>query len=97
MKEEEDHARYFLEAKKSLMRQVEERIKNYFLIKENLFATVLFFYVYTNAYDNVLDAIREIEARKYSAKMEVVKTYFVKCSDAKDPVIVFNPEFSLFR
>ena len=93
MKEEEDHARYFLEAKKSLMRQVEERMKNYFLIKENLFAAALFFYVYTNAYNNVFDAIREIEARKYSAKMEIVKTYFVKCSDVKDPVIVFNPEF----
>jgi len=41
MKEEQDHARYFLEAKKSLMRQIEERMKNYFLIKENLFAAAL--------------------------------------------------------
>jgi len=25
--------------------------------------------------------------------MEIVKTYFVKCGDVKDPLIVFNPEF----
>ena len=93
MKEEQDHARYFLEAKKSLMRQIEERMKNYFLIKENLFAAALLFYIYTNPYDDAHTAIKEIEARRYSAKMEITKTYFVRCSDVKDPMIVFNPEF----
>ena len=47
--------------------------------------------------DSLEDALREIEARKYSAKMEIVKTYFVNCSDIREPVIVFNPEFSPFR
>jgi hypothetical protein len=93
MKEEEDHARKFLEAKKSLMQQLEDRMKNYFLIKENLFAAALFFYVYTDAKESLEEALREIENRKYSLKMEIVKTYFVKCSDVKDPLIVFNPEF----
>ena len=93
MKEEEDHARKFLEAKKSLMQQLEDRMKNYFLIKENLFAAALFFYVYTDAKESLKEALREIESRKYSLKMEIVKTYFVKCSDVKDPLIVFNPEF----
>jgi hypothetical protein len=93
MKEEEDHARKFLEAKKSLMQQLEERMKNYFIIKENLFAAALFFYVYTDAKESLQEALREIESRKYSLKMEIVKTYFVKCSDVKDPLIVFNPEF----
>ena len=93
MKEEESHARYFLEAKKSLMQQIEERMKNYFMIKNNLFATALFFYIYTDVKESLEDALREIEARKYSAKMEIVKTYFVRCSDVRDPVIVFNPEF----
>jgi hypothetical protein len=68
-------------------------MKNYFLIKENLFATALFFYVYTDAKESLEEALREIESRKYSLKMEIVKTYFVKCSDVKDPLIVFNPEF----
>lgn len=93
IKEEESHARYFLEAKKSLTQQVEERMKNYFIIKDNLFAAALFFYVYTDVKESLEDALREIEARKYSAKMEIVRTYFVKCSEVKDPVIVFNPEF----
>jgi hypothetical protein len=93
IKEEEDHARKFLEAKKNLMQQLEDRMKNYFLMKENLFATALFFYVYTDAKENLEEALREIESRKYSLKMEIVKTYFVKCSDVKDPLIVFNPEF----
>jgi hypothetical protein len=93
MKEEEDHARKFLEAKKSLMQQLEDRMKNYFLIKENLFAAALFFYVYTDAKESLEEALKEIESRKYSLKMEIVKTYFVKCSDVKDPLIVFNPEF----
>jgi len=93
MKEEEDHARKFLEAKKSLMQQLEDRMKNYFLIKEHLFAAALFFYVYTDTKESLEEALKEIENRKYSLKMEIVKTYFVKCSDVKDPLIVFNPEF----
>jgi hypothetical protein len=95
LKEEESHARYFLDTLKSLEQQVEERFKNYFAIKENLFAVALFFYVYTDAKSSVKDALREIEARRYSAKMEMFKTYFVECSDIKDPNIVFNPEFFL--
>jgi len=95
MKEEQDHARFFLEQTKSLEEQMQEHLKQYFLIKENLFAAALFFYVYTDAKDDIRDALNEIESRKYSAKMEIIKTYFVKCSDVKDPVIVFNPE--LFR
>ena len=93
MKEEQDHARYFLEQVKSLESQMQEHLKQYFIIKENLFASALFFYVYTSPKENFEDAVREIENRKYSAKMEIVKTYFVKCSDVKDPLIVFNPEF----
>lgn len=93
LKEEESHARYFLNVIKSLEQQVEERLKNYFTIKENLFAVALFFYIYTDVKDRMEDALREIEARKYSAKMEILKTYFVRCSDVKDPMIVFNPEF----
>jgi hypothetical protein len=93
IKEEEDHARKFLEAKKSLMQQLEDRMKNYFLIKEHLFAAALFFYIYTDTKESLEEALREIESRKYSLKMEIVKTYFVKCSDVKDPLIVFNPEF----
>ncbi|MEM2612656.1 MAG: type IV secretory system conjugative DNA transfer family protein, partial [Nitrososphaerota archaeon] len=93
MKEEQDHARYFLEQVKSLESQMQEHLKQYFILKENLFASALFFYVYTSPKENFEDAVREIENRKYSAKMEIVKTYFVKCSDVKDPLIVFNPEF----
>ena len=93
MKEEQDHARYFLEQLKSLESQMQEHLKQYFTIKENLFAAALFFYVYTDAKESFDDAIREIENRKYSAKMEILKTYFVKCSDVKEPLIVFNPEF----
>ncbi|MCS7106442.1 MAG: hypothetical protein NZ942_03935 [Candidatus Aenigmarchaeota archaeon] len=93
MKEEQDHARYFLEQLKSLENRMQEHLKQYFTIKENLFATALFFYVYTSEKGSFEEVVREIENRKYSAKMEIVKTYFVKCSDVKDPLIVFNPEF----
>jgi len=53
----------------------------------------LFFYIYTDVKNRIEDALREIEARKYSAKMEILKTYFVRCSNVRDPMIVFNPEF----
>jgi len=96
MKEEEAHARYFLDATKSLESQAQEHLKQYFLIKENLFAAALFFYVYTDSKDNAQSCVTEIENRKYSAKMEILKTYFVKCDDVKDPLIVFNPEFHPF-
>lgn len=92
-KEESDYARKFLDTTKTLESQIQDHLKNYFLIKESLFAVALFFYVYTNLSDNIQTCINEIENRKYSAKMEMLKTYFVECSDVKDPIIVFNPEF----
>jgi len=68
-------------------------MKPYFLIKENLFATALFLYVYTHAYPSLEQAFQEILARKRAAKIEANLTYFVKCTEVKDPIIVFNPEF----
>lgn len=95
MKEEQDHARYYLEASKGLEQHMREHLKNFFTIKENLFAAALFFYVYTDAKESLDDALKEIEARKYSAKMEMLKTYFVECSDVREPLLVFNPEIFL--
>jgi len=68
-------------------------MKPYFLIKENLFAAALFLYVYTHAYPSFEQAFQEILARKRAAKIEANLTYFVKCTEVKDPIIVFNPEF----
>jgi hypothetical protein len=96
MKEEEDYARRFLDQTKSLETEMKEHLKPYFLIKRNLFATALFFYVYTDFKETIEDCLREIESRKYSVKMEINKTYFVNCSDVRDPIIVFNPEFFPF-
>jgi hypothetical protein len=96
MKEEEDYARHFLDATKSLESQAQEHLKNFFLIKDNMFAAALFFYVYTDAKDDINLCITEIENRKYSAKMEILKTYFVRCDDVIDPLIVFNPELHPF-
>lgn len=93
MKEEQDHARKFLQTSRSIETDVREHMKPYFLIKENLFAAALFFYVYTNAYPRFEQTVQEILARKRAAKIEANLTYFVKCTDVKDPIIVFNPEF----
>ncbi|MBS7631819.1 hypothetical protein KEJ47_09700 [Candidatus Bathyarchaeota archaeon] len=96
MKEEEEHARKFLDTVRVLESQIQEHLKPYFLIKENIFAVALFFYVYTNPYESFGDAVNEILSRKGSAKIEVNLTYFVKCSEVKDLIIVFNPEFFPF-
>jgi hypothetical protein len=96
MKEEQDHARHFLDATKSLESEAREHLKQFFLIKDNLFAAALFFYVYTDFKDDFDSCALEIENRKNSAKMEILKTYFVRCDDVKDPLIVFNPEFHPF-
>ena len=93
MKEEEQHARAFEDTISGIESRMSEHLKNYFLIKENLFAAALFFYIYTSIHDDVEVCLNEIEARKYSAKMEILKTYFVRCEDVRDPEIVFNPEF----
>lgn len=93
MKEEEDHARYFLEAVEGIEAQIHERLKPYFLVKDNLLAVALFLYVYTNPHGRFEDAVNEILARRRAAKIEANETYFVKCSDVDDPIIVFNPEF----
>jgi hypothetical protein len=93
MKEEEDHARKWLHMCKSIEADMREHMKPYFLIKENLFATALFFYVYTDVKGDVRECVEEIKRRRYSVKMEIAKTYFVRCNDVKDPIIAFNPEF----
>ena len=96
MKEEEDYARKFLQTCKSIEEQIREHLRPYFLIKENLFAAALFFYVYTNPYPSFRQAFEEILSRKRAAKIEANLTYFVKCTEVKDPLIVFNPEFFPF-
>ncbi len=96
MKEEEIHAKKFLDEMRLIEGQIDTHMKPYFQIKENLFAAALFFYVYTDAKESFPDCLREIEARKHSAKQEIMKTYFVSVSDVKDPLIVFNPELSTF-
>lgn len=93
MKEEEDYARKFLQTCRDIEADIKDHMKPYFLIKENLFAVALFFYVYTYPHPNFQQALNEILARKRSAKIEANLTYFVKCSEVKDPLIVFNPEF----
>ena len=93
MKEEEDHARYFLDQIKSLEQRIQEHLKPYFTVKEKLFAAALFLYVYTSPHSDFRQAVEEILARRKAAKTEANLTYFVKCSDVKDPLIVFNPEF----
>lgn len=92
MKEEEDYAKKFLDQTKSLEMQMNEHLKPYFVIKENLFAAALFFYAYTSPKENAQNCIDEIINRRYSARMEIQKTYFVACSDVRDPLVVFNPE-----
>jgi hypothetical protein len=93
MKEEEEHTKKHLEACKSIEASMQECMKNYFLIKEKLFAVALFFYIYTHPQESFDQAFNEILARRKSAKIEANLTYFVRCSDVKEPVIVFNPEF----
>jgi len=93
MKEEQDHARHFLESIEGIEAQVQEHLKPYFLIKENLIAVALFFYIYTNPLESLEQALNEVTARKRAAMIEANLTYFVKCSEVKDPLIVFRPEF----
>jgi hypothetical protein len=93
MKEEEDYARKFLQTCRDIEGEIREHMKPYFLIKENLFAAALFLYVYTHACETFQQAVDEILGRMRSAKIEANLTYFVKCTEVKDPIIVFNPEF----
>jgi len=93
MKEEEDYARKFFQTCRDTESEIREHMKPYFLIREKLFAVALFFYVYTNPYASFDQAANEILARKRAAKIEANLTYFVRCSDVRDPIIVFNIEF----
>ncbi len=95
MKEEEDYAKKFLELSKSLEMQAQEHLKQYFLIKENLFVAALFLYVYTNPSDDFNQTVNDILARRRAAEIEANLTYFVKCSPVKDPIIALRPEFFL--
>jgi len=95
MKEEEDYAKKFLELSKNLELQAQEHLKQYFLIKENLFVAALFLYVYTNPSDNFNQTVNDIQARRRAAEIEANLTYFVKCSPVKDPIIALRPEFFL--
>ena len=96
MKEEEDYARKFLQTCKVLESEIREHMKRYFLIKENLFAAALFFYIYTHPYPSFQQAVKEILGRRRAAKIEANLTYFVKCTEVKDPILIFRPEFFPF-
>jgi len=93
MKEEEDYSRKFLQTCRSIETDIREHLKPYSLIKENPFAAALFLYIYTHPYQYFQQAFQEILSRRRAAKIEANLTYFVKCSEVRDPIIVFNPEF----
>jgi hypothetical protein len=92
IKEEETHARAFLDSVKMLETQAQQHLKNYFQIKETLFGAALFFYLYTSPQDTFELAAQEITNRRKAAKIEMRETYFVACDEVHDPLVVFNPE-----
>jgi len=92
-KDESLNVTRFLDKKKSIESQIQEHTKPYHAIKDNVLAAALFFYIYTSIHDTFEKAVEEIISRKQAAKKEAALTYFVKCSDVTDPVIVFSPSF----
>jgi len=92
-KEEALNAARFLDKSRAIDSQMQEHLKQYRAIKENVFAAALFFYIYTSIHDTFEKAVEEIKSRKDAAKKEATNTYFVKCSDVTDPLIVFSPSF----
>jgi len=92
-KEEALNASRFLGQQNSIESQIASHLKPYHMIKDNVFAAALFFYIYTSIHDTFEKAVEEIISRKESAKKEAALTYFVKCSDVTDPLIVFSPSF----
>jgi len=92
-KEEALNAGRFLDQQNAIESQIASHLKPYRMIKENVFAVALFFYIYTSIHDTFEKAVEEIISRKEAAKKEAALTYFVKCSDVTGPVIVFSPSF----
>lgn len=91
-KEEGEHARSYLATLKTLEAQMQQHLKNYFQIKQDLFGAALFFYLYTQPHDAFEQAVQEIASRRKAAKIEMKETYFVACDEVHDPLVVFNPE-----
>ncbi len=92
-KDEALNATRFLDQTNAIDSQIASHLKPFHAVKESAFAAALFFYVYTSIHDTFEKAVEEIISRKESAKKEAALTYFVKCSDVTDPVIVFSPSF----
>lgn len=92
IKEEETHARAFLDSMKALEAEAQKHVKSYFQIKENLFGAALFFYLYSQPQDTFEQAVQEILARRKSAKIEMKETYFVACDEVHDPLVALNAE-----
>lgn len=92
IKEEQQHARGFLDSLKTLEAQAQQHLKNYFQIKPNLLGAALFFYLYTQPQDTFQLAADEIIGRRKAAKIEIKETYFVACHEVHDPLVTLNPE-----
>jgi hypothetical protein len=92
-KEEALNTTRFLDKAKMIDSQIADHLKPYRIIKDNVFAAALFFYIYTSIHDTFEKAVEEIISRKEASKKEAALTYFVKCSDVTDPLIVFSPSF----
>jgi hypothetical protein len=92
-KEEALNTTRFLDKAKMMDSQIADHLKPYRIMKDNVFAVALFFYIYTSIHDTFEKAVEEIISRKEASKKEAALTYFVKCSDVTDPLIVFSPSF----
>ncbi len=93
LNQEEVNATRFLGAQRAIHAQLRDHLKPYFILKHKLMAAALLFYIVTGRHETAGDALREILSRKRAAKIEANETYFVKCADVTDPVLVFRPWF----
>ena len=93
LKEEQEHAKKYLELAERLRDKKEEVLRRFFKIKDNLIAVGLFLYFYTAPHKKFSDAVREITSRLKAAKLEARETYFVRCVEVDEPLIVFGSEF----
>jgi len=64
MKEEEEHAKKHLKTCKCIEAQMQECVKNYFLIKEKLFVVASFSYSHTSPQESRGQAFSEMFARR---------------------------------
>lgn len=89
-KEEEDYMLKWKRRREEVEREIERRLRAYFLIGDHLNAAALFFYVFSDPTEDWRIAYRAVKGAVKAAKLSTRFTFGIKVEEVEDRELVIN-------